>query len=99
MLVPSAAVVLLAKSQARYIGETLSAIFDPAALRPRQVVVVDSGSTDGTQAIVNSFETTLIQIRAEEFTYGFALNLGVANADAEIIATLSAHSLPATADW
>jgi glycosyltransferase involved in cell wall biosynthesis len=63
------------------------------------VVIVDSGSTDGTLDIVRSFPTTLIQIRPDEFTYGYALNLGVANVDAEIVATLSAHSLPAGPDW
>jgi GT2 family glycosyltransferase len=63
------------------------------------VVVVDSGSTDGTQAIVQSFPTSLIQITPEAFTYGYALNLGVANVDAEIVATLSAHSLPVNSDW
>jgi len=88
-----------AKNEARFIGETLDAIFDTAALAPLQVVVVDSGSTDGTQAIVESFPTRLIQITPEEFTYGYALNLGVANVDAEIVATLSAHSLPANSDW
>jgi len=91
--------VIRAKNEARFIGETLAAIFDQAALAPRQVIVVDSGSTDGTQAIVESFPTTLVQIRPEEFTYGYALNLGVAHVDAEIVATLSAHSLPAGPDW
>ena len=61
--------------------------------------MVDSGSTDGTQAIVESYPTRLIQITPDEFTYGYALNLGVANVDAEIVATLSAHSLPANTDW
>ena len=97
---PSVSVVIRAKNEARFIGETLEAIFTPEAVRrPRHVVVVDSGSTDGTQAIVNAFPTTLIQIRPDEFTYGYALNLGVANCDAEIVSTLSAHSLPSSPDW
>ena len=91
--------MIRAKNEARFIGETLDAIFQPDALAPRQVVVVDSGSTDGTQAIVKQFPTTLIQISPDEFTYGYALNLGVANLDAEIVATLSAHSLPIGHDW
>jgi glycosyltransferase involved in cell wall biosynthesis len=62
-------------------------------------VVVDSGSTDGTQDIVRSFPTTLIQIKPEQFTYGYALNLGIANVTADFVASLSAHSLPADADW
>jgi rhamnosyltransferase len=92
-------VVIRAKNEARFIGATLGAIFQPDGLQPRQVVVVDSGSSDGTQDIVRSFPTTLIQIRPDEFTYGYALNLGVANVDAEIVATLSAHSLPAGPEW
>ena len=80
--------VIRAKNEARFIGETLAAMFDSATLAPRQVIVVDSGSTDGTQAIVRSFPTTLVQIRPEDFTYGYALNLGVASVDAEIVATL-----------
>jgi rhamnosyltransferase len=95
----SVSVVIRAKNEARFVGETLEAIFDPQALRPRQVVVVDSGSTDGTPAIVRSFPSMLIQIRPDEFTYGYALNLGVASVDAEIVATLSAHSLPSSEDW
>lgn len=91
--------MIRAKNEARFIGETLQAIFDTSALAPGQVVVVDSGSTDGTQTIVESFPSQLIQIQPEEFTYGYALNLGVANVDAEVIATLSAHSLPANTEW
>jgi glycosyltransferase involved in cell wall biosynthesis len=93
------AIVIRAKNEARFIGETLAAIFELTALPPRQVVVVDSGSTDGTQSIVNSFPTHLIQIKPEDFTYGYALNLGVSSVETDYVATLSAHSLPANPDW
>ena len=62
-------------------------------------MVVDSGSTDGTLEIVRRFPVTLVQIPPEDFTYGYALNLGVSHADGDLIATLSAHSLPTDADW
>ncbi|MDQ6670806.1 MAG: glycosyltransferase [Chloroflexota bacterium] len=96
---PGVSVVIRAKNEARFIGQTLAAIFDAAALAPRQVVVVDSGSTDATLDIVRAFPTDVIQICPENFTYGYALNLGVANVDADIVATLSAHSVPADAEW
>ncbi|MGI9146399.1 MAG: glycosyltransferase [Chloroflexota bacterium] len=96
---PSVSVVIRAKNEARFIGQALAAIFHPAALAPRQVVVVDSGSTDATLQIVRSFPTIILEIRPEDFTYGYALNLGVANVDSEIVATLSAHSVPADPDW
>jgi len=96
---PRVSVVIRARNEARYIGATLAALFHPAALPPLDVVVVDSGSTDGTQPIVGSFPVTLIQIRPEDFTYGYALNLGVAATAGDIVATLSAHSLPADPEW
>jgi rhamnosyltransferase len=92
--------VIRAKNEARYIGETLAALFDSGVrLAPRQVVVVDSGSNDDTVEIVRSTPAQLIQISPEQFTYGYALNLGVAQTSADLIATLSAHSLPASDDW
>lgn len=91
--------VIRAKNEAAFIGATLEAIFELNALAPRQLVVVDSGSTDGTQTIVQRFPTTLIQIRPEDFTYGYALNLGVASVDTDVVATLSAHSLPTSSEW
>lgn len=95
----TASVVIRAKNEARFIGQTLAAVLDRAALQPRQLVVVDSGSTDGTVDIVRQFPVTLLQITPEEFTYGYALNLGVAASSGDVVATLSAHSLPAHADW
>jgi rhamnosyltransferase len=100
MMTSSVSVVIRAKNEARFIGETLAAVFDPAAsLRPDRVVVVDSGSTDGTLDIVRDYPTTLIEIPPAEFTYGYALNLGVAQVESEIVATISAHSLPAAPIW
>jgi rhamnosyltransferase len=98
-LLPSVSVVIRAKNEERFIGECLDAIVDPAALKPRSIVVVDSGSTDGTLDIVRSFPVDLVQIRPEEFTYGYALNLGAAVSGGELIATLSAHSTPVDGSW
>lgn len=95
----NASVVIRAKNEAGFIGETLAMLFEGASEPPRRVVVVDSGSTDGTLDIVRRFPVDLVQISPEAFTYGYALNLGIARAEGEVVATLSAHSLPATPDW
>lgn len=95
----TASVVIRAKNEAKHIGQTLEALFDPAAEQPLRVVVVDSGSTDGTLDIIQAFPALLLRIRPEEFTYGYALNLGIAHAPGDVVATLSAHSLPATPEW
>lgn len=96
----SVSVVIRAKNEAQFIGETLAALLRADAAQPDAVVVVDSGSTDATVDIVRTFpQVTLLHIRPEDFTYGYALNLGVAHAETDIVATLSAHSLPADDAW
>ena len=92
-------IVIRAKNEARFIGETLEAITQQNLSGGAEVIVVDSGSTDGTVEIVKSFPTTLIQIPAEAFTYGRSLNIGIEAARGPYIVSLSAHTLPIGPDW
>ncbi|HEX3245246.1 MAG TPA: glycosyltransferase [Chloroflexota bacterium] len=92
-------IVIRAKNEGRFIGHTLEAIARQEFDGGVEVVVVDSGSTDGTVEIVKSFPTTLLQIPAESFTYGRALNIGIQAARGKYVASLSAHSLPIGATW
>ena len=94
-----ASVVIRAKNEARYIGEVLEAIFRQEGADPFEVILVDSGSTDGTLEIVRRFPIKLIEIPPETFTYGRALNIGIAEASGDYIASLSAHSTPAHEGW
>ena len=92
-------IVIRAKNEARFIGETLEAIGRQEGINRVEVIVVDSGSTDGTQDIVRGFPARLIEIPPETFTYGRALNIGVAAARGDVVVSLSAHSLPAHERW
>jgi rhamnosyltransferase len=92
-------IVIRAKNEARFIGETLEAIGRQEGVDQSEVIVVDSGSTDGTQDIVRDFPARLIEIPPATFTYGRALNVGVAAAQGNVIVSLSAHSLPAHERW
>jgi rhamnosyltransferase len=92
------AIVIRAKNEARDIGETLAAVY-AQELRPAEVIVVDSGSADGTPDIVRQYPARLIEIPPGSFTYGRALNIGIAAATSDVVVSLSAHSLPATERW
>jgi rhamnosyltransferase len=94
---PAVSVVIRAKDEALAIGRTLELI--ERQTLAAQVVVVDSGSTDGTLDIVRAHDAELIEIPAESFTYGGALNTGTDHARSEIVVALSAHSFPLDDRW
>jgi glycosyltransferase involved in cell wall biosynthesis len=64
-----------------------------------EVILVDSGSTDATVSIAESFGAKVVHIRPEEFTFGRSLNLGVREATRELVVIASAHVYPVYPDW
>jgi glycosyltransferase involved in cell wall biosynthesis len=94
-----ASVVIRAKNEARFFGDTLEAIFQQEVAGAFEVILVDSGSTDATLDIARRFPVKVIEIPSALFTYGRALNIGIAEAQGDFIASLSAHSTPIDANW
>ncbi len=94
-----ASIIIRAKNEAHDIEDTLDRVFTQQGVTGFEVIVVDSGSSDGTLDIVRRTPATLIEIEPASFTYGRALNLGVKAASGDICVSLSAHSLPAHARW
>lgn len=65
-----------------------------------EIIVVDSGSTDGTLEIVRQHGVDeIVYIAPEEFSFGRALNYGCGAASGEYCAILSAHVYPKRRDW
>jgi glycosyltransferase involved in cell wall biosynthesis len=64
-----------------------------------EVILVDNGSTDGTQELARQWGWSLVEIADEEFSHGRALNRGVARAKGEIVALLSGHCVPVNDLW
>jgi len=96
--VPRVSVVIRAKNEARYIGETLTAI-QGQRYRDFEVIVVDSGSTDSTPEITLQSGARLVPIDPKQFTYGRALNLGIRESCGDLLVSLSAHATPENPDW
>jgi len=96
--VPRISVVIRCHDEERHIGNLLDALARQT-LRPVEVVAVDSGSTDGTLAIVSRHGVRLVRIAPEAFTFGRSLNLGCAAASGDVLVFASAHVVPVRDDW
>ena len=73
-----------------------------AALRQRpedQLVLVDSGSTDGSLESARAAGAEIVPLPPAEFTYGRALNRGFAAARHGWVLALSAHTVPVRPDF
>jgi glycosyltransferase involved in cell wall biosynthesis len=95
-----ASIVIRTLNEATHLDDLLSmiALQEPATLA-REVVVVDSGSTDGTLAIAARHGCRIVHIRRAEFSFGRSLNMGCAAATGEILVFVSGHCVPVGRDW
>lgn len=94
---PLASVIVRCRDKESTLGATLRALRSQTV--PVEIVVVDSGSVDGTLSIAERYADRVVTLRAEDFTFGRALNLGAAEARAPVHFALSAHCVPAFDDW
>ena len=93
-------VVIRTLNEATYLDELLRVIgsqikdnFDV------EVVIIDSGSTDGTLSIAESHGCRITFITKEQFTFGRSLNMGSDFATGDILVYVSGHCIPSENTW
>ena len=96
---PEISIIIRSKNEERLIGRVLTAIFQQDVDLRFEVIVIDSGSTDGTLEIVRNHAVRLYEIEARDFSYGRALNLGATLAEGQYLINLSAHCIPTSDRW
>jgi rhamnosyltransferase len=96
--VRTASLLIRTKDEAKRLGATLEAVLGQD-LRPHEVFVIDSGSTDATLEIAARYPVRILHIAPRDWGYSRALNLAASRATGEILVCLSAHSVPAERQW
>ncbi|MGH7369322.1 MAG: glycosyltransferase family 2 protein [Candidatus Methylomirabilaceae bacterium] len=92
-------IVIRTKNEQRFIGQVLEKVFSQTYREPFEVLVLDSGSTDGTVDIVGRFPVRLYRTDPRTFSYGRALNYGAVHATGEHLVHLSGHCIPGDSSW
>ncbi len=95
---PRCSIVIRAYNEEKHIGRLLSGIMQQTET-DREIILVDSGSTDATVSIASQYPVRVVSIRPEEFTFGRSLNIGIEAARGELIVIASAHVYPVYPDW
>jgi rhamnosyltransferase len=94
----SVSIIIRCFNEERHIGTLLDNVYQQHRRDP-QVVVVDSGSTDGTLEIVSHFPAQLVRVSPAKFTFGYSLNQGCRRATGTYLVFASAHVVPCGPDW
>ena len=99
MSAPLVSVVLLTRNGAGTLPETLDAIARQQTDFPVEIVAVDSGSTDGTIALLERAAREVVRIPPESFDHGLTRNLAIEHARGELIVLIVQDALPHSNDW
>jgi len=91
-------IVIRAYNEEKHIRRLLEGI-QQQTVKDVEIILVDSGSTDETVPIAETFGACLVRIPSEEFTFGRSLNFGVRAATREFVVIASAHVYPVYPDW
>lgn len=93
-------VVIRTLNEARHLPALLLAIHQQALGEHQcEVVLVDSGSSDGTLEIAEKHGCRIVHIRKEDFSFGRSLNIGCVAATGDALVFISGHCIPCSTDW
>ncbi len=98
---PEVSIIILSWNERKALEKNLALIFNQK-YQDFEVIVVDSGSTDGTLELLKKYPARVIHYKGpvgNRFNYARALNLGAQEAKGEFLVRLSAHTLPYNRNW
>jgi rhamnosyltransferase len=94
----SVSVVIPTLNAGKHLPSLLTAVFDQELVVPREVIIVDSMSTDDTRAVAGR-DPRLRVVPIENFSHGRARNLGAREAACDIVVLMTQDAVPADRRW
>ncbi len=92
--------VIRTLNEARHLDELLLGIANQQTNGLEfEIVLVDSGSTDGTLEIADRHGCRIHHISRKEFSFGRSLNVGCEAAQGDVLVITSGHCVPTDAQW
>ena len=92
-------VIILTKNAGDGFATLLQRLFSQKFDGNYEIIVVDSGSSDGTPETAQSFPVKFVRIKPEEFHHGRTRNLGAEQASGRILVYLTQDALPLHDNW
>ena len=92
-------IVIPTKNGIKTIEGCLKAINSQKTKITYEIIVVDSGSSDGTVNIAEKYGCKIINIPPQEFSHGYSRNLGADKADGKILIFLNQDAIPHNDMW
>ena len=98
MAAPPLSVVIPTKNGALTLGPLLESVRRQRTDRPAEIIVVDSGSTDGTRDLAQAWADQVLDVSADQFNHGITRNVGIGASQGELVVLLVQDALPASDD-
>jgi len=96
---PLVSITILLKNGGKLFRDSLDMIFQQDVDFPFEVIVVDSGSTDGSLEVCRRYPVRLFEIPPEEFSFGPTRDFAFEQTQGKYIVTLSQDVVPSTKSW
>ncbi len=96
---PKVSLILLTRNGLPLLRECLERVFAQRTDWRYEVLVIDSGSTDGTLELVRQSPARVLQIPRVTFSHGATRNFAAENARGEFLVYLVQDAIPTSNDW
>ncbi len=92
-------IIIRTLNESKYLPRLLVSINNQETVYKKEVILIDSGSTDETLSIAKHYGCKILHISRKEFSFGRSLNKGCKNAKGKVLVFVSGHCIPYDKFW